>query len=129
MLSVQVQRGEVKFECVKMQQRREKTNRSNAYCREMEGMSKLLRTVKQNVKSLAILKARQKEMFGCVFSSMVLWEVHKPGRTGHSSVSAFSVNYHDKSICNGVLFCYSNSWALEYLQVTLARSCVVISDS
>lgn len=79
--------------------------------------------------SLTILKIRWKEVFSQVFSSMVLWEVHKPGRTSHISVSAFSINYHDKSICNGVLFCYSNHWALRYLQVTLATSCVVLSDS
>lgn len=38
--------------------------------------------------SLAILKTGQKEAFGQVVSSLVLWEVHKPGRTGHVSVSA-----------------------------------------
>lgn len=58
MLSVQVQRGEVKFECTKMQKSGEKPNRSDGRCREMEGMSKLLRTGKQNVESLTILKIR-----------------------------------------------------------------------
>lgn len=46
--------------CIEVQQSGEKANRSNISYREIESMSKLLKTVKQNVRSLAKVKARKK---------------------------------------------------------------------
>lgn len=94
---MQVQREEEC--CIEVQQRGGKANRSNICYKEMESMSKLLKTVKQNVRSLVKVKARKKEVFSQAFSSMLLWELEKPGEL--ATLECF-LYYCDKSVWKGV---------------------------